>query len=223
MYVFSALEHSLVVVKQDMLCLLRPYVYFVLFLILSLIHPTPPRMFRDSPTQTIMTPIRPNARSLPPWPHRHHKPSASLGCNGVTTNTSRRNASHESPQVAAVTNDDFPRVLNGPAPGYAEDALRRLLLCAPSLDILEGGTLIVNSAYRDGDHSSLPWPKSKRRLNSVAKFELLPSPSATASLKWDDGGATAALAEKASPGGQQQQVGQHWSNLYYAQFPVLVF
>ena len=41
----------------------------------------------------------------------------------------RRNTSRESTRVAAVTNDDFPRVLNGPAPGYAEDALRRLLLC----------------------------------------------------------------------------------------------
>lgn len=43
----------------------------------------------------------------------------------------RKNASGDSARVAAVTDDDFPRVLNGPAPGYAEDALRRLLFCAP--------------------------------------------------------------------------------------------
>lgn len=42
----------------------------------------------------------------------------------------RKNASRDSARVAAVTNNDFPRVLNGPAPGYAEDALRRLLFCA---------------------------------------------------------------------------------------------
>lgn len=30
--------------------------------------------------------------------------------------------------MLAMTDADFPRVLNGPAPGYAEDALRRLLL-----------------------------------------------------------------------------------------------
>lgn len=31
-------------------------------------------------------------------------------------------------RVLAITESDFPRVLNGPAPGYAEDALRRLAL-----------------------------------------------------------------------------------------------
>lgn len=31
-------------------------------------------------------------------------------------------------RVLAITDADFPRVLNGPAPGYAEDALRRLAL-----------------------------------------------------------------------------------------------
>lgn len=31
--------------------------------------------------------------------------------------------------MLAITDADFPRVLNGPAPGYAEDALRRLLVC----------------------------------------------------------------------------------------------
>lgn len=45
--------------------------------------------------------------------------------------SSRHNASRDSASVAAVTDDDFPRVLNGPAPGYAEDALRRLLFGAP--------------------------------------------------------------------------------------------
>lgn len=34
-------------------------------------------------------------------------------------------------RILAVTIADFPRVLNGPAPGYAEDALRRLLGVAP--------------------------------------------------------------------------------------------
>lgn len=33
--------------------------------------------------------------------------------------------------MLATTDADFPRVLNGPAPGYAEDALRRLLLGDP--------------------------------------------------------------------------------------------
>lgn len=34
--------------------------------------------------------------------------------------------------VLAMTDADFPRVLNGPAPGYAEDALRRLLAVLPA-------------------------------------------------------------------------------------------
>lgn len=35
-------------------------------------------------------------------------------------------------RVLAMTDADFPRVLNGPAPGYAEDALRRLLGVLPA-------------------------------------------------------------------------------------------
>lgn len=35
-------------------------------------------------------------------------------------------------RVLALTDADFPRVLNGPAPGYAEDALRRLLGVLPA-------------------------------------------------------------------------------------------
>lgn len=43
--------------------------------------------------------------------------------------------------MLAIADADFPRVLNGPAPGYAEDALRRLAfgtLPAESADALVG-------------------------------------------------------------------------------------
>lgn len=93
--------------------------------------------FREK-NNTYVTPRPPNtsfpthgpqsttARSLPPRPLRRH-----LGGSGISTNTpSRRNASRECASVAAVTDEAFPRVLNGPAPGYAEDALRTLMLGA---------------------------------------------------------------------------------------------
>ena len=70
---------------------------------------------------------RPAARSLPPRPRRRNR----SGCVGAATNApavTRRSSTHENPRAAAVTNADFPRVLNGPAPGFAEDALRRLLI-----------------------------------------------------------------------------------------------
>ena len=64
-----------------------------------------------------------------PRPRRRKRSS----CVGTATNATavtvaRRSSTRENPRAAAVTDADFPRVLNGPAPGYAEDALRRLVL-----------------------------------------------------------------------------------------------
>lgn len=46
----------------------------------------------------------------------------------ATSSRSQPAADDSRRMMPAVTNADFPRVLNGPAPGYAEDALERLLL-----------------------------------------------------------------------------------------------
>lgn len=66
------------------------------------------------------------AQSLPPRPGRHNNVVPAH----ITNTPPQRNASRESPRVSAVTDDDFPRVLNGPAPGYAGVALRALLFGA---------------------------------------------------------------------------------------------
>eukprot|EP00752_Nemacystus_decipiens_P002243 g2126.t1 len=47
--------------------------------------------------------------------------------------------------VLAVTDADFPRVLNGPAPAYAEDALRRLLGILPAAESEEA---FLNARHR---------------------------------------------------------------------------
>lgn len=58
-------------------------------------------------------------------------------------------------RVLALTDADFPRVLNGPAPGYAEDALRRLhgILPAESKEALLGAGRRRN---RDGAMKRAP-------------------------------------------------------------------
>ncbi|CAN0414773.1 unnamed protein product [Pylaiella littoralis] len=93
----------------------------------------------------------PTARSIPPRPRRRNPPctnSSSSSSRGMATSAttvskssvnrasevafvSRGEAGAEDGggrRVLAITDADFPRVLNGPAPGYAEDALRRLAL-----------------------------------------------------------------------------------------------
>eukprot|EP00903_Cladosiphon_okamuranus_P015271 g14112.t1 len=65
-----------------------------------------------------------------------------MSTNATTTRKSSVNRSVEATsfiaedgagrRVLAMTDADFPRVLNGPAPGYAEDALRRLLGVLPA-------------------------------------------------------------------------------------------
>lgn len=66
------------------------------------------------------------SQCLLPRPRRHNNVVPAH----ITNTPPKRNASRESPRVSAVTDDDFPRVLNGPAPGYAEVALRALLFGA---------------------------------------------------------------------------------------------
>ena len=51
--------------------------------------------------------------------------------------------------VLAMRDADFPRVLNGPAPGYAEDALRRLLGVLPAAESDEA--LLGAGHRRSGD------------------------------------------------------------------------
>ncbi|CBJ30655.1 mitochondrial DNA-directed RNA polymerase [Ectocarpus siliculosus] len=86
----------------------------------------------------------PTAQSVPPRPSRREKPGSTSTSTGATVTAIRRssniNQSREAAssldhaeaeggrRVLAMTDADFPRVLNGPAPGYAEDALGRLLL-----------------------------------------------------------------------------------------------
>lgn len=88
---------------------------------------------------------RPTARCLPPRPRGRNN----VGGVGVATNSPAvSNASRETPQtalVAAITDDDFPRVLNGPAPGYAADALRMLLLGTARVE----GRALIDNRHRE--------------------------------------------------------------------------
>lgn len=59
---------------------------------------------------------------------------SSVNRRSEATSSRSQAAAEGSRQVLAVTDADFPRVLNGPAPGYAEDALERLLLGKHVLD-----------------------------------------------------------------------------------------
>ncbi|CAM9263757.1 unnamed protein product [Scytosiphon promiscuus] len=84
----------------------------------------------------------PTVRSVPPRPCRRRvQGSSTTMATSVTamrrssvnrrseaTSSRSQPAADDTRRVLAVTDADFPRVLNGPAPGYAEDALERLLL-----------------------------------------------------------------------------------------------
>lgn len=59
-------------------------------------------------------------------------------------------------RLLAIAESDFPRVLNGPAPGYAEDALRRLALATLPSESADALVDVVRVRNRRGAVKTAP-------------------------------------------------------------------